>query len=189
MNKRHLLLITVFFFLLSIPVNAADSIPVTLLPPEQENEIPGILWTGMQARCGNFSIKLLQDPVLVKSTNYMISPSDTKYLIIRLAVTNIGSETEGWLSSESFIVQDTYRGRIYGTYKLNITISAKVSVRSMEEAFFAVIEPGKTVQMDLAFSVYPDVESWVFTFAPQHFGGEPEEIIRFRLPRALTTEE
>ena len=189
MNMRRIFLITVFFFLIIFPGKSADANPVTLSVSDQESEIPSILYAGWPANCGNFQIKLLQDPVLVKSANYMISPSDTKYLVIRLAVTNISNETEGWLSPDSFVVQDTYKGRIYGTYKLNITISAKISYRSNEDPFFKVIEPGKTAQMDLVFSVYPDVESWIFTFAPQHFGEEPDEIIRFRLPKALTTEE
>ena len=185
MNVRRFFWAAVIFFLMVLPAAASDVTPSYLYRNQRDPEIPKMLPTGWIAECGNFSIRLLQDPVVVKSNNYLISPSDTKYLMVRAEVTNKGTESDGWLSPASFSIQDTYMGRIYGTYRMNITVSARASAVSNEDAFFSEIKPGESIKMTLAFSVYPDVEDWIFTFAPQHFGDEvPEQVVRFRLPPA-----
>ena len=138
--------------------------------------------------CGSYRIKLLQDPVVVKSAHYMVADADTKYLVIRAAITNTGNEPGGWLAPDSFIIQDTYRGRIYGTYSMDLPLSVKVANGFHQGLFHAAIAPGETLYTSLVFMVYPDVESWLLTFSPHQYGEEPAETVRFRLPPAMFQE-
>ena len=189
--KKFSIIFMLIICLFSSVMQAAAS-DVTLIyyyRNEPDPEIPPVLYVGWVKQCGPYSIKLLQDPVVTKSNQYMVSDEDTKYLVIRVAIKNNGAETGGWLTPDSFSLQDTYMGRIYGKYKLDITDSAKVAAGFKQSVFHAEIKPGETLYTSLVFSVYPDVQNWILTFAPRNYGNEPEETVSFRLPPAVFQEE
>lgn len=191
MMKIRKIVLSAFFvlFVFILPAQAGEVTPIYLYRNEPDPEITPILYVGWIKECGKYSIKLLQDPVVTKSNQYMVSDEDTKYLVIRVAITNNSTEPGGWLTPDSFSLQDTYLGRIYGKYKLDITDSAKVAKGFKQQVFHAEIKPGETLYTSLVFSVYPDVQNWILTFAPRNFGNDPEEIVTFRLPPAVFQEE
>ena len=189
-NKILLLFVTGLCFL-AVFLSAAGSevTPSYLYRNETDPDFPKTLPVGWEKQCGSYVIKLLQDPVVTKSNQYMVADADTKYLVIRVAITNTGNEAGGWFAPDSFIIQDTYRGRIYGTYSLDLPLSAKVARGFYQPLFHAAIDPGDTLYTSLVFMVYPDVKSWLLTFAPHQYGEEPEETVRFQLPPAVFQEE
>ena len=166
------------------PVLASDVTISYYYRPNRE-EIPNRLYVGWVADAGDYSIKLLQDPVLTKSNNYLVADRETMYLVLRVAITNNSEDYGGWLAPDSFFIQDTYLGRYYGTYALDIAESGKVAGGFHQQAFYMDIPPKETLYTSLVFSVYPDVDSWVMTFAPHHFGADAEETVRFRLPSPM----
>ena len=182
----HSSLLTILLLLLIavLPAAASDVIISYYYRPERE-EIPNRLYVGWEAECGGYSIRLLQDPVITKSNNYLVADNETMYLVLRVAITNKTDEMGGWLASGSFRLQDTYLGRYYGSYGLDIAESAKVASGFHQQVFYSEIRPKDTLYTSLVFSVYPDVDSWVMTFAPHYFGSEPEESVQFRIPPAV----
>ena len=170
-------------------VRAGDVTPGYLYRNTPDPDFPKTLYVGWVQKCGRYTIKLLQDPVVTKSNQYMVSDADTKYLVLRVAITNNSDEPGGWLTPDSFILQDTWRNRAYGTYMLDIADSAKVAKGFKQPLFHAEIKPKQTLYTVLVFSVYPDVQSWLLTFAPHNYGFEPEETVRFRLPPAVFQED
>ncbi len=170
-------------------VRASDVTPGYLYRNTPDPDFPKTLYVGWVQKCGRYSIKLLQDPVVTKSNQYMVSDEDTKYLVLRVAITNNSDEPGGWFTPDSFVLQDTYRNRAYGTYMLDIAGSAKVVAGFKQQVFHAEIKPKQTLYTSLVFSVYPDVKSWLLTFAPRNYGEEPEEIVRFQLPMAVFQED
>lgn len=177
-------LAAVCFFLLAaaLPCPASDVTISYYYRQEPNPDIPNRLYVGWVADCGDFSIKLLQQPVITKSNNYLVADAETEYLVLRVAITNKTNESLGWLAPDSFSLQDTYLSRIYGTYALDIAESAKVASGFHQQVFYSEIHPKDTLYTSLVFSVYPDVSSWIFTFAPHAFGQEPAETVRFRIP-------
>lgn len=194
MKKVNILILTVLFLLITAlfsAVFADDGItPGYLYRPEKDPAIPQKLYVGWIKECGRFSIRILQQPILTKSTNYMVADADTMYLTVRVAITNKSSESAGWLAADSFILQDTYYGRIYGTYKLDVPISAKSAQGFKTPVFFSEIKPGDTLNTVLVFEVYPDVESYIMTFSPRAMTeASPEDTVSFVLPYAEMTLE
>ena len=188
-NKLLILLLLCAFLLLGISsVHAGDLTPGYLYRNTPDPDFPKTLYVGWVQKCGRYTIRLLQDPVVTKSNQYMVSDADTKYLVLRVAIVNNSDEPGGWLTPDSFVLQDTYRGRAYGTYILDIADSAKVAWGFKQEVFHAAIKPRDTLYTTLVFSVYPDVKSWLLTFAPHSFGEEPEAVVRFQLPLAVFQE-
>ena len=187
MNKKILLHIVCFFLLLCpAAVQADGAVTLSEYSRNIHSELPDVLYAGLTIEDESFRLRLMSAPVLSRSTHQMVADLDMKYLLIRLEITNKGGETVSWLKHESFTVQDTYLGRVYGTFKLDIAASAKTSNTAALDVFYSKIEPGKTLQTVLVFEVYPDVESFIFTFSPQTFyGGSLGSSIQFRLPRAL----
>ena len=172
------------FFILTASADASDVTISYYYRPNRE-ELPDRLYVGWAADAGDYSIKLLQQPVLTKSNNYMVADKETLYLVLRVAITNKTDEYRGWLAPGSFRIQDTYMGRYYGTYAINLAESAKVAGGFHQQPFYTDIAPNDTLYTSLVFSVYPDVDNWVMTFAPHHFGSEPAETVRFRLPSPM----
>lgn len=170
---------------IALPVAASDVTLSYYYRPEQDPDMPGTLYVGWIADCGDYSIRLLQQPVLTKSNNYLVADEDTKYLVLRVAITNKKDESVGWLAPDSFTLQDIYMGRIYGTYSLNIPESSKVAAGFHQEVFFSEIKPEDTLYTSLVFSVYPDVTGWILTFSPHSFGHKPDASVRFRIPYAI----
>ena len=191
--KRYRLLILLLLYavlLTGIPsVRAGELTPGYLYRNTPDPDFPKTLYVGWVQKCGRYTIKLLQDPVVTKSNQYMVSDADTKYLVLRVALTNNSDEPGGWLTPDSFVLQDTYRGKAYGTYMLDIADSAKVAWGFKQPVFHTEIKPKDTLYTVLVFSVYPDVKSWLLTFAPRNYGQEPEEVVRFQLPLAVFQED
>ncbi len=184
--KRFGMIFTLLFFfaLTAAPVCASDVTISYYYRPNRE-DIPNRLYVGWVAEAGDYSIKLLQEPVLTKSNNYLVADRETMYLVLRVAITNNSDAYGGWLAPDSFFIQDTYLGRYYGTYALDIAESGKVAGGFHQQAFYTDIPPKGTLYTSLVFSVYPDVDSWVMTFAPHYFGSEPEKTVRFCLPDSM----
>lgn len=180
-----LLVAAALFFILTASAAVASEVTISYYYRPERDEIPSRLYVGWVADCGDYSIKLLQQPVLTKSNNRMVADNETLYLVLRVAITNKTDEYRGWLAPDSFLIQDTYMGRYYGTYAINLAESAKVAGGFHQQVFYSVIAPKDTLYTSLVFSVYPDVDSWVMTFAPHSFGSEPEESVRFRIPSAV----
>ena len=177
--------LAVMFF--RVPAFAGDLVLSSEYHPVgTEETFPDVLNIGTGIECGDLTIKLTFQPILTRSGHGIISDQDTRYLVIRLSITNGGEETVGWLTSDSFSVEETYLNQIYGTYRLNTIMSAKMASGYHLPAFFTSIAPGKTVQTVLVFSVYPDVSSWILNIAPRETGEtEAQSSVRFQLPKAL----
>lgn len=192
MKKTLLILIFLMLAVLIAPqaAFAGDVTPGYLYRSQTDPDIPPVLYVGYTKDCGNFSIRVLQQPVLNKSTNYMVADNETRYMTVRVAITNKSSEPAGWLAPDSFTLQDTYLGRIYATYKLDLTISAKTAEGFKEDVFFSEIKPGGVLFTTLVFEVYPEAQSYILTFAPRSFSDEaPAETVRFTLPRAIMLQD
>lgn len=169
--------------LLTVLCAAASDVTISYYyRPEQNPEIPNRLYVGWVAECGEYSIKLLQQPVITKSNNYLVADAETEYMVLRVAITNNTDESLGWLAPDSFMLQDTYLGRIYGSYAMDIGESCKVASGFHEQVFYSEIKPKDTLYTSVVFSVYPDVSSWILNFAPHAFGEEPRGPIRFQIP-------
>lgn len=188
MTKRILLAFEFVLILLFLNTAAQGNgaVAVSKYAPENLPELPEVLNVGYKIDAGELTFRLLNAPILSKSSNLMVADKDTKYLLIHVEITNNSGKKVGWLAPESFVIRDTYLGRIYGTYKLDIVVSAKASMGSAQQVFYSGIEPGKSIYTTLAFMVYPDVESWIFTFAPQTwYGGSLGEAVDFQLPAPI----
>lgn len=168
-----------------LSVWADGAVPVSEYSPQNVPALPDVLPAGISVSTGGLTLKLLGNPSLSRSTRRMLAEVDTNYLMLRVMISNDSEEKLGWLAPASFVLQDTYFGRVYGSYKLDLPASAKAADDGIQNVFFSGIEPGQSIYTTLAFDVYPDVESWVFTFAPQtYYGGSLGEPVQFQLPFA-----
>ncbi|MBQ6344348.1 MAG: hypothetical protein IJI41_14625 [Anaerolineaceae bacterium] len=171
-----------FFFFMLISAEASDVVSSGYYRPERDPSIPDRLYVGWVMDCGDYSVKLLQQPVITKSNNHLVADKETEYMVLRFAITNKTDASLGWLAPNTFQLQDTYLGRIYGTYAMDIGESCKVASGYHEQVFYSEIKPKDTLYTSVVFSVYPDVESWIMIFAPHTFGEEPKETVRFQIP-------
>ena len=179
------LCICILLCLSNSAVQAKGAVPRSQYAPEGLPELPEEFPVNIPVETGSLSIQLTGSPVLTKTTNHIVSEGDTKFLVIKVAITNTSSQTLGWLSPKSFVVQDTYLGRIYGTWRMNIPASLKAAGVSLPP-FFAEIKSGETINTTIVFSVYPEAESWIFTFSPQtYYGGSFGDPVRYSLPRPI----
>ena len=188
MKKKVPLLLIVCFYMLfnSAAVFADGAVSLKDYSRGDNPELPDVLYSGFPIENENFRLRLWGAPVLSRSSSQMLADLDMKYLLIKLEITNKGENSVGWMRHESFTLQDTYLGRIYGTFKLDVAASAKASSDAAWDMFFSEIAPGQTIRTTLVFEVYPDVESYIFTFSPQTFyGGSLGESIQFQLPPAF----
>ena len=188
--KHRIFFLTALLILLLCLSAAADTgiTPVSEYISKDTDELPDVLNIGVPLQCGDLQIMLMGQPVLTKSNLGMIAELDMNYLTIRLGFTNTSDKTVGWLMPDSFLVQETWNHRIYGAYRLDPIISAKVAAGFKLPVFFTPIEPGKTLQTPLVFSVYPGAQSWILSFSPRMIGEEAPnaETVRFQLPAAVT---
>ncbi len=189
MKIRHcILFLTVLFCFLqiSLPVRASDVVLTRDYRPPEAGGLPDVLYAGMPMDCGPYQIRVMGQPVLTKSNNGMIASKDMNFLIIRIGLTNIDDKTLGWLLPDSFLVEEVFNGRVYGTYTFNTIMSAKAASGFNLPAFFKPIKPGETMQTAIVFKAYPGAQEWILTFSPKHFGDEEAECsVRFRLPPAV----
>ena len=185
---KHLLgilLSAVFLVCSCLSVCADGAVPVSEYSAQNVPDLPDVLSAGIPVSSGGLTLKLLGNPSLSKSARRILAELDTNYLMLRVMITNNSDEKLGWLAPASFVLQDTYLGRVYGSYKLDLPASAKTADDGTQNVFFSGIEPGGSIYTTLVFDVYPDVESWVFTFAPQtYYGGSLGEPVQFQLPFA-----
>ena len=182
-GKWMLVLLLTFFFV--FPAAAYDVIPTSDYKFPAGENFPAVLKVNEAIECGNFAFRLTYQPLISKSMHSIIGDYDLQYLTLRVAITNNGEETIGWISPDSFKLQEIYRNRIYGTYLLDSLMSAKAAAGFSTKAFYAPIQPGATLQTALVFAVFPEAEGWIFTLSPYVFGGEAEESVQFMLPAAI----
>lgn len=176
------LLLMLFF---TVSVYAFDVVPSKEYAFPDESELPAVLNVGVPVECGDLKIQLYMQPVVTKSMNSIVADNDMKYMIIRVGITNIGEETIGWLTPDSFVLSEYYRNREYGKTFLNSLMSAKIAPGFTLKAFYTPIAAGKMVIMPLVFDVYGEADGWILTFAPHTFGETAADEVRFRLPKAL----
>ena len=170
----------------AVPAYASDVTPIGRYHFKSDPDLPKTLYVGKTLDCGDYSIQLLQQPVIGKYTYKFIADNELEYLMVRAAITNNSDEPRGWLDAESFKIQETYKGLIYSTYDLDIPVSAKTSEKFGLHPYFEKIDPGETLYTTLVFSVYPDVDGWILRFAPRVFYEDaPSETVSFRLPKVL----
>lgn len=189
--KVKTLIFLYFLLLFSVSSSyALDVTPIYQYQFEADPDMPEMLPVGKNIVCGSYSLRLLQQPVIGKYTNKLISDDNLEYLMVRVEITNTGSEVLGWLTPESFKVIDTYKGRMYSAYNLDITASAATVQGYGQKLFIEKIGPGDTMLTTLVFSVYPDVDGWVMRFSPQHYYEDPtQNMISFLLPEAVRYSE
>lgn len=181
-----LLIVCTVIQLLFVPAYASDVTPVEWYRFEADPEMPKPLYIGRVLECGDYSLRLLQQPVIGKYSNMLIADNELEYLIVRVAITNNSERTRGWLDAESFKILETYKGLIYSTYDLDIPVSAKSSEKFGQQAYFEEIAPGETMYTTLVFSVYPDVDGWILRFSPRaYYEDAPSESVSFQLPKVL----
>lgn len=187
--NKHLIFFLILAFILLLHMPAAGNEGISFMRdyhPSGIPELPEVLNVGIPMYCGNYQIQIMGQPIITKSGIGMVADLDMYYLIIRVGLTNMSEKTVGWLTPGSFIIQETYNRRIYGTYSMDPIISAKFAAGFKLPAFYTQIEPGQTLQTPLVFSVYSGAQSWVLTFDPHVFGQEEAaEPIRFQIPAAL----
>lgn len=149
------------------------------------SSLPVVLDLYKTVDCGSYSISLTHLPLVTKSMNSIVGDYDFRYLTIRVAITNKSEETVGWLAPGSFGLKEVYRNRIYGTYTFDPLMSAKGAKGFSLNAFYSPIAPGATLKTMLVFDVFPEADSWIFTFTPHVLGEEPDESVEFTLPAAV----
>lgn len=181
-NWVFVLLLTLF---LVLPAAAYDVIPTSDYQFPAGGNFPAMLKVNETIECGNYAFRLTYQPLISKSMHSIIGDYDLRYLTLRVAITNNGEETIGWISPDSFKLQEIYRNRIYGTYLLDSLMSAKAAAGFSTKAFYAPIQPGATLQTALVFAVFPEAEGWIFTLSPYTFGEEADETVQFLLPAAI----
>lgn len=180
------LTVSLIMLFLTDPVPASDVTPVGRYHYEADPEMPKPLYVGKVIECGDYSIRLLQQPVIGKYSNKLIADNELEYLMVRVAIVNNSDKVRGWLNSDSFKILETYKGHMYSTYDLDVPVSAVTAAGSGQPAYFEEIAPGDTMYTTLVFSVYPDVDGWVLRFAPRaYYEDAPAETVSFQLPKAL----
>ena len=180
-----LLFIVCFLFSGLICVSGFDVVPSDLYAFPEEIDLPPVLNVGEVIDCGSYSFRILNQPVFSKSFQAMIASKDLKYLTMRVAITNNSDETVGWIAPASFQLQELFRNQIFGTYKLDYLMSAKAAAGFSWKAFYSPIAPGETLQTLLVFSVFQEVNDWIFSFSPHMMGENPGETIQFRVPKVI----
>lgn len=176
----------VWILWICLPAQAGEIVPVRDYRVPKAGELPEILYAGVPMDCGPYQIRVMGQPVVTKSNNGMIASHDMNFLIIRIGLTNISDKTVGWLTPDSFLVRETFMGRIYGTYTFNTIVSAKAAAGFNLSAFFKPVNPGETMQTAIVFKVFPGAEGWILSFSPKTFGEEnPSCSVEFQLPPAV----
>ncbi len=186
--KLRMLIFTLLLWSLPVflPVQAGDIVPLREYQAPEADELPDILYQGNPMECEPYQIRLMGQPALTKSSLGMIASHDLNFLILRVGLTNMTENTIGWLTPDSFLVQEIYNSRIYGTYTFNTIMSAKVAAGFNLPAFYEPVKPGQTMQTILVFKVFPGAQGWILTFSPKHFGEEEASCsVSFRLPPAI----
>lgn len=185
--KKHIIIFLTFFLMavLLLPASAYDLIPSEEYPMPDDSNMPEVLNIGTVLDCGDYSIRLMSQPVITKSIHTLIADNDWKYMVLRVGISNNGTDPAGWLTTDSFGLEEVYRNRIYGKYKLDYLMSAKSAAGYYLNPFYTIIAPGQTVQTALVFEIFPDADFWIFTFTPHMLGESAGESIRFRLPKAI----
>ena len=184
MKRIMYCLIFPFLLFFLIPVCNADVIPSKEYPFPDGSELPPVLNVGVPMECGDYEIRLISQPIITKSMHAIVADDDMKYMILRVGITNNGEETVGWLTPDSFELQEIYRNKLYGKTLLNSLMSARISAGYSLKTFYAGIEPGQMLLTPIVFDVFPEAEGWILTFSPHVFGEEAAETIQFRLPKA-----
>lgn len=173
-----------FFLFPLMPAHGFDIIPSKDYPFPDDSELPPILYVGVPMECGDYRIQLIAQPVVSKSMHAIVADDDMKYMILRVGITNNSEETVGWLTPDSFELQEFYRNRKYGKTLLNSMMSARISAGYSLKTFYAAIDPGQMLITPLVFDVFPEADGWIMTFSPHVFGEEALDSVQFRLPRA-----
>lgn len=182
--KIFIFFVLIFFGGLN-PVFAFDVLPRELYDFPDEDNFPPVLNIGEVIECGDYSLRILNQPVLSKSFQAMIASKDLKYLSIRVGITNNSDQTIGWIAPDSFTLQEIFRHQIFGNYKLDYLMSAKAAAGFSWRAFYSPIEPGETLQTLLVFSVFQEVDDWIFHFSPHLLGESSKDTVQFRLPAVI----
>lgn len=125
-----------------LSVWADGAVPVSEYSPQNVPALPDVLPAGIPVSTGGLTLKLLGNPSLSRSTRRMLAEVDTNYLMLRVMITNDSEEKLGWLAPASFVLQDTYLGRVYGSYKLDLPASAKAADDGIQNVFFPGSNPG-----------------------------------------------
>lgn len=188
MKKSQKFIIIPLLLFLLLPLMTAygfDIIPSKDYPFPDDSELPPILYVGVPMECGEYKIQLMAQPIVSKSMHAIVADDDMKYMILRVGITNNGEETVGWLTPDSFELQEYYRNRIYGKTRLNSLMSARISAGYSLKTFYNAIEPGQMLLTPLVFDVFPEADGWILTFSPHVFGEEANGSVQFRLPKAL----
>ena len=180
-----LLFIVCFLFSGLVCASGFDVVPSELYSFPEEGDYPPVLNVGEAIECGNYSFRILYQPVFSKSFQAMIASKDLKYLMMRVGITNNSEETVGWISPDSFQIREIFRNQIFGTYKLDYLMSAKAASGFSWKAFYSPIAPGETLQTLLVFSVFQELDDWIVSFSPHMLGENPGETVQFRMPKVI----
>lgn len=185
MKGKFIFLLTLLLLAAVLPAAAFDVIPSQDYPFSDGSNLPQLLGTYQPLECGNYAISIINTPTITKSMNGNVADYDFKYLIVRVGITNKTDQTIGWIAPDSFSVQEVFRNRIYGTYPMDYLMSAKAAKGYSQNAFYTSIAPGATLNTMIVFDIFPDAESWIFSFTPHVFGEESECSVSFMLPKAI----
>ena len=183
--KKIILLSFLLLLLTVLPAAAYQIVLTENYAFPDGSSLPEVLDLYKTVDCGSYSISLTHWPLVTKSMNSIVGDYDFQFLTIRVAITNNSEETIGWLAPDSFGLKEVYRNRIYGTYTFDPLMSAKGAKGFSLNAFYSPIAPGATLQTMLIFDVFPEANSWIFTFSPHVLGEDPEDSIEFTLPAAV----
>ena len=179
-------MICLIMLLLNAPAFASDVVPIERYHFEKDPDMPEPLYVGQVLECGDYSIRLLQQPVIGKYTNKLIADNELEYLMVRVAIVNKSNKIRGWLNPNSFKVLEIYKGHMFSTYDLDVSASAVTAEGFGQPAYFEEIGAGDTLYTTLVFSVYPEVDGWVMRFAPRaYYEDAPAETVTFQLPKAV----
>ncbi len=169
-----------------LPARASDVVLVRDYRAPEGDVLPEVLNAGIPLECEPYQIRVMGQPVVTKSNNGMIASKDMNFLIIRIGLTNLSDAPIGWLTPDSFLVRETYMGRIYGTYTFNTIMSTKAAAGFNLPAFYKPVNPGETMQTAIVFKVFPGAQGWILKFTPRHFGEDEASCsVEFQLPQAV----
>lgn len=139
--------------------------------------------------CGDFSFRMRMQPSLTQRSGHIRAASGHLYMVLAVDIRNNSKKPVSRLAPESFLLQDTCFDDVFNTYVPDVIHSTKVLSGYHREAFFKPVLPGETLETMLVYEVNPDVQSWLFTFAPHLRGEEAGESFTFTLPQIQEIQE
>lgn len=139
----------------------------------QEPEAPAGIALNEPIQCGDqFTFTLLKKPLVQASQSSIIADDDMNYMMVQARIVNqTGKVIEG-LETDSFVLDDFFRGEHYYTYTLDAVMSGKVSVDWGFSPFFQPMTIDESRDLFIVFEMFRGADAWELSFKPRPYGSE-----------------